>query len=230
VTTLGTSQRVPADWISAHRGQDDRRLVLQADFDGLPKLRTVALNVARQTPGDDSGTEERAHAYIDFGCGGVTERVKIDWRNGTRYSAPCDSVSVFLVFPAPGGESEAEPSPVATRYTASVGEYPARSAATFTHWLGDLAASSQTVVRIPDYAERVWFASPLISEKSSGGSTLWLASNSDMDPVIDSLPLADCWTNTPGLRVFGPARYIGVLIGPGQGIQQGELVFGMGAT
>lgn len=81
---------------------DNRQMILKLDEWGPPEMWTVSLGIDRPAPGNSG----EAHwfeikALIDFGVGGSTQRIEVDWINGTELTVPMNAISVNAVYENP---------------------------------------------------------------------------------------------------------------------------------
>jgi hypothetical protein len=87
---LGTTQAYQASSVN-------RQTILKMDENGPPEIWTIALGL--QYNGDfDEGENFNMKAVINFGVGGATETITMDWILGAMISLPLNSVNVIVEY------------------------------------------------------------------------------------------------------------------------------------
>lgn len=78
------------------QSSNDRQTVLKLDEWGPPEIWTVSLAI--DTRPDDNTLAYDVVAEINFGAGGSTQVVKIDWNQGAQISLPMNAVNVIAFY------------------------------------------------------------------------------------------------------------------------------------
>lgn len=195
---------------------NNRQLILKADELGPPEVYTITLGIAYSEQ-EWAGTARAfgVEAELNFGAGGATQVVKIDWVQGTQISLPMNTVSVVATYNL--GDPEAPPPPEDLRLSVLLGRGPALG---LSHWtdpaLFHLVALGQTSPRrIPAFASRlnVLAATPASADLlfTSGNFLIFQGGPTVEDQQIASVRL-DQYLNAigEGVAIPGPAKYASI--------------------
>src|SRR3954449_11237526 len=131
----------------------NRQVILKADELGPPEVYTLTLGISyseQDWPGSSRAFE--VEAEINFGAGGATQVVRIDWVQGAQISLPMNAVNVVATYNI---DALAEPQPPADlRLSVMVGRGPALGKAQWTDPtpFSLVAAAQTTPRRIPAFA------------------------------------------------------------------------------
>ena len=195
---------------------NSRQLVLKADELGPPEVYTITLGIAyseQDWPG--TGRAFEVEAEINFGAGGATQTVKIDWAQGVQLSLPMNAVSVIANFRL--GDAEAPRPPEDLRLSVMLGRGPALGKARWTDPTPmPMVASGQTPPRrIAPFASRLFLiaANPAGADNvfTAGNFLIFLGGPSVEDQQVGSVRL-DQYLNAlgEGVVIPGQAKYASV--------------------
>lgn len=132
--------------------------ILKLDEWGFPRNWTVSLGVRFDT--ELAATEAfDAVAIVDFGSGGIMQQVNVDFVDGTVFCLPMNAINVRCVL-NPLQAFSATPVPNGVKVSVLLAHNaPARSRATFTHFLnlppGSTSSAGFPNLRIPLFAKSV---------------------------------------------------------------------------
>jgi hypothetical protein len=194
---------------------NNRQTILKADELGPPEVYTLTLGIAyseQDWPG--AGRAFEVEAEINFGAGGATQVVKIDWVQGAQISLPMNAVNVVATYNI--GITAPQP-PADLRLSVMLGRGPALGKARWTdpsHF--SLVALGQTAPRrIAAFASRVL----VIASSPAGADLVFTAGNFLVfqggpllgDEQIASVRL-DQYLNAlaDGILVPGQAKYASI--------------------
>lgn len=193
-----------------------RQTILKADELGPPEVYTITLGIdysEREWPG--AGRAFEVEAEINFGAGGATQVVKIDWVQGTQISLPMNAVNIVATYSI---DAVAAPHPPADlRLSAMLGRGPALGKSQWTDPTSfPLVALGQTRPRrIAAFASRV----RVIASNPASADLVFTAGNFLVfqggplasDEQIASVRL-DQYLNAlgEGIMIPGQAKYVSV--------------------
>ncbi|HKO52726.1 MAG TPA: hypothetical protein VJV79_33695 [Polyangiaceae bacterium] len=194
----------------------NRQQILKADELGPPEVYTLTLGIS-YTEQDWPGTRRAfgIEAEINFGAGGATQVVKIDWAQGAQISLPMNAVNVVASYSI---DALAAPQPPADlRLSVMLGRGPALGK---SHWTDptplSLVAAGQTPPRrIAAFASRlhVVASSPAGADLlySTGNFLIFLGGPVATDEQIASVRL-DQYLNAigEGIVIPGQAKYASI--------------------
>jgi hypothetical protein len=133
---------------------NNRQTILKLDEWGMPKVWTVMLGIS-----DDDlgliGYTLRVKAVLDIGVGGVTQRVVVDWKQGTVISAPMNALNIISDYELSSGYDPAVDTPIELRVSLSQGDHGGEASPTFTTFLSGSAGGAAKLVDIPAFATHV---------------------------------------------------------------------------
>lgn len=207
---------------------NNRQTILKLDEWGYPEIWTVSLGIK----GFPQGTFDRIgiRAIIEYGAGGITQTVVIDWRNGSRISLPMNAVNVIAEFYDIDFSDEGQglflsvqlsrkprgftgtPTNVltVTQATAEPAVFPV---GTILEQVILPAASDSGLCKLPEYTDRIMavpagLTSDLIAAFYSDDFVMTLFSGNDAAPVaLSTIRGSDLRFNPTGIQVFGSARF-----------------------
>ena len=153
---------------------NSRQTILKADELGPPEVYTITLGIAyseQDWPG--AGRAFEVEAEINFGAGGATQVVKIDWVQGAQISLPMNAVNVIATYNIDGAAAPRPPADL--RLSAMVGRGPALGKSRWTDPTPfPLVALGQTPPRrIAAFASRIW----VIAASPAGADLVFTAGN-----------------------------------------------------
>lgn len=195
---------------------NSRQTILKADELGPPEVYTLTLGIAyseQDWPG--TGRAFEVEAEINFGAGGATQVVKIDWVQGAQISLPMNAVNVVATYNI---DAAAAPQPPADlRLSVMLGRGPALGKARWTEPTPfSLVPSGQTTPRrIAACASRVLViaASPASADLlfTAGNFLVFQGGPLAADEQIASIRL-DQYLNAlgDGVLVPGQAKYVSI--------------------
>ena len=152
----------------------NRQLILKADELGPPEVYTITLGISyteQNWPG--AGRSFEVEAEINFGAGGATQVVKIDWVQGAQISLPMNAVTVFATYNI---DSLTVPQPPADlRLSVQLGKGPALGKSQWTDPTSiELVGAGETPpLRIPAFASRA----RVLAANSAGADLTFTAGN-----------------------------------------------------
>lgn len=195
---------------------NSRQTILKADELGPPEVYTLTLGISyseQDWPG--AGRAFEVEAEINFGAGGATQVVKIDWVQGAQISLPMNAVNVVATYNIDGAAAPQPPSDL--RLCAMLGRGPALGTARWTEATPfSLVPSGQTSPRrIAAFASRVLVvaSSPVSAELifNAGNFLIFQGGPLVGDEQIASLRL-DQYLNAlgDGVRIPGQAKYVSI--------------------
>ena len=195
---------------------NSRQTILKADELGPPEVYTITLGIfysEQDWPG--AGRAFEVEAEINFGAGGATQVVKIDWAQGAQISLPMNAVNVVATYNI---DSVAAPQPPADlRLSVMLGRGPALGKSRWTDPTpSSLVALGQTPPRrIAAFASRI----RVIASNPAGAGLVFTAGNYLLfqggpltgDEQIASVRLDQYLNaNGQGILIPGQARYASV--------------------
>lgn len=132
---------------------NNRQTVLKLDEWGMPQIWTIMLGINDNSLTDDLlGGRLSAIAELDIGVGGASQKVIVDWKQGTVISAPMNSVNVIAQYDtSQGTPGDLE---VFMTVTISRGTHPTGVGPTLTKSLSgsNLGSFNDVLVDIPAFA------------------------------------------------------------------------------
>jgi len=189
---------------------------LKADELGPPEVYTITLGVSySEQDWPDAGRAFEVEAEINFGAGGATQVVKIDWLQGAQISLPMNAVNVVATYNI---DAVAAPQPPADlRLSAMLGRGPALGKSQWTDPTPfPLVALGQTPPRrIAAFASRV----RVIATSPAGADLIFTAGNFLIfqgGPLPGDEPIAsvrlDHYLNAigEGIVIPGQAKYASI--------------------
>jgi len=195
---------------------NSRQVILKADELGPPEVYTITLGISyseQDWPG--AGRAFEVEAELNFGAGGATQVVKIDWVQGAQISLPMNALNVVATYNTDG----ATPQPPADlRLSAMLGRGPALGKSQLTDATSlPLVALGQTPPRrIPAFASRLHVITPNPASAdvifTAGNYLIFLGGPLPGDEQIGSVRL-DQYLNAigEGLVIPGKAKYASIL-------------------
>lgn len=131
---------------------NNRQTVLKLDEWGPPEIWTVSLGIRYKGLTSDTQTFDVA-AQINFGAGGATQVVEMDWLNGARIALPMNAVNVVAKYDIKPGFTP--PADLYLSVMLSRGTY-AGQVAQRSFWFDiEPGPSRTTPIKIPNFAKRV---------------------------------------------------------------------------
>jgi len=152
----------------------NRQQILKADELGPPEVYTITLGISyseQNWPG--AGRAFEVEAEINFGAGGATQVVRIDWVQGAQISLPMNAVNVVATYNI---DALAAPQPPGDlRLSAMLGRGPAIGKAQWTDPTPfSLVAAGQTPSRrIAAFASRIH----VVAANPAGADVIFTAGN-----------------------------------------------------
>lgn len=136
---------------------NNRQTVLKMEEWGEPRAWTLCLgmNYDRSNP-DSAFTAFTVLAEIQFGVGGTTQLVEVDWRQGASITLVANTIVVNAIYPFQEVAGASVPSDLILRANVSRGATtkprPTRS---FTRLLFDNASAAADFIAVPPFAKSV---------------------------------------------------------------------------
>jgi len=193
--------------------KQNRQLILKADELGPPEVYTLTLGISySEEDWLGVGRAFEIEAEINFGAGGATQVVKIDWVQGAQISLPMNAVSVFATY---NFDAIAAPEPPADlRISVMLGKGAAlgKSQWTAPNGVNFVAGGQAQPSRIPSFASRVYVlaATPAAADRAfaAGNFLIFLGGPLSGDRQIASVRL-DQYLNaiSTGIAIPGQAKY-----------------------
>jgi hypothetical protein len=152
----------------------NRQQILKADELGPPEVYTLTLGISyteQNWPG--AGRAFEVEAEINFGAGGATQVVRVDWVQGAQISLPMNAVNVIATYNIDALAAPQPPSDL--RLSAMLGKGPALGKSQWTDPTPfSLVASGETSpLRIPAFASRIH----VLAANSAGADLNFTAGN-----------------------------------------------------
>jgi hypothetical protein len=137
--------------------ENNRQTILKMGEWGAPQLWTVTLGMDYSRPlAEPINTAFTVLAEIQFGSGGTTQTIEVDWRQGASVSVVANAIVVNAVYPFQEVGGASTPTDLVLRASvgkrSSAGGAPTRS---FTSQLFDNAASVSGFIRVPPFAKAI---------------------------------------------------------------------------
>ena len=195
---------------------NSRQTILKADELGPPEVYTLTLGISyseQDWPGGSRAFE--VEAEINFGAGGATQVVKIDWVQGAQISLPMNAVNVVATYnldalaapqppadlrlsamlgrgPAPGKSQWTDPTPLSV---VALGQTPPRRIAAF-------ASRAHVIASSPAGADLIFTA---------GNFLIFLGGPLPGDEQVAAVRL-DQYLNAlgEGIVIPGQAKYVSI--------------------
>lgn len=139
---------------------NNRQTILKLDEWGFPQLWTIALGLTYEEPLAASDFFDIT-ANIQFGIGGVTQTVEVDWKQGTVITLPLNAVNVIAQYLTPQVGRSVRTIPTSLRLRASVAHGAIQGAQPTRSFIFNNA--TDLVVPIPPFAKDVTLAQPAVS-------------------------------------------------------------------
>ena len=140
---------------------NNEQTILKLDEWGFPEVWTVLLGVtydANQLSADTDGFVINCLAVV--GCGGTTQQVSLDWKNGTSFSAPMNALNIIARYFA---TPDSVPSDLRLNVTIAKGKLTSTPPTNTRDFVATAGAFSG-VVEVPQYTQRLYLV-------GSGGAT-----------------------------------------------------------
>jgi hypothetical protein len=171
---------------------NNRQTILKMEEWGEPEMRTIALGMnydrANAAPLTTAWT---VVAEIQFGAGGVTQVVEVDWRQGSSVSVVANAVVVNASYPFQEISGTSVPQDLVLRASiakhASPTSKPTRS---FTRLTFNNAFATGPVIRIPPFAKNVKIfpeTGPLKISQFQFYTNAFIVQSMGTDTFLDSL-------------------------------------------
>ena len=195
---------------------NSRQTILKADELGPPEVYTITLGISyseQEWPGPGRAFE--VEAEINFGAGGATQMVKVDWVQGAQISLPLNAVNVVATYNI---DSLTAPQPPADlRLSAMLGRGPALGKAQWTEPtpFSLVAVGQSAPQRIAAFASRV----RVIASSPAGADLIFTAGNFLVfqgGPLVGDEQIAavrlDHYLNAlaEGIAIPGQAKYVSI--------------------
>jgi len=195
---------------------NNRQTILKADELGPPEVYTITLGISyseQDWPG--TGRAFEVEAEINFGAGGATQVVKVDWVQGAQISLPMNAVNVVATYNVEGAAAPQPPADL--RLSAMLGRGPAPGKSRWTDPTPlPLVALGQTPPRrIAAFASRlhVIAANPASAELifTAGNFLIFQGGPQPGDEQIASVRF-DQYLNAigEGILIPGQAKYASI--------------------
>lgn len=183
---------------------NNEQTILKLDEWGFPNTWTIALGL---TGGDSGALNYEVTALMNFGCGGVTQQIEVDWQNGAMITLPMNALNVIARY------SLATGLPTDLKLRVNVSKYSgSENTANRTLDFTAAAGTTSTPVKIPPFASRLFVVpggttvSPSIYAAASASLVEFLSSSGG---VVVSFMFANQllnWSN--GLIIPRNARFV----------------------
>ncbi len=203
---LGIEQKFKPD-------AQNRQTILKMDENGPPVMWNVCLGFVNTL---SAFNQIDATATIEFGVGGVTQIVKVDWLNGTCLSVPANAINVIAEFRNVDAVTEGP----GLKLRASVSKYPRagslRPVCTVVQQLDLNGIGQEFIADIPAFASKIQFGpgnratAAAFPPASANANTVILSTEADKPAggnTILAMRLSEN-ANYVGLPVTGGARSV----------------------